>query len=295
MTIRRLQTEEKVLGILMGLLSAVFVAAYITTNKYVYANHDISAVEYGLIFSVAGAVFAFGSLAFQLNKTSRKLIHGNSWSLLTLGLAGALAVGTFTIGQRYTTAVNASLLMTSTIVATALFSHVFLRERHSKTQYAWIGLLFVGLYVGIVGLQSIHLHAGDLIILGSALFFGFGNAYSRVVMQRMGGARLVPDVRLAVGGVLALIAAIFIVQSWELVYTIAPLALLAGLFYWLCMKSFAKAVYLINANNTIVLNNSQIFFTSLAGVLILSESYSIEKLAGSVIAIIAIYFIAGKK
>ncbi len=287
-------TNEKALGVLFGVLSAIFVAGYVTTNKYIYTHYDISAIEYTLIFAMSGAVFALGSLLFQMDKGSRQSLKGNFISLFALGVAGAMAVGTFVVGQQYTTAVNASLLMTSTIVATALFSHFFLKEQHSKLQYVWMIALFVGLYIGVVGFRSIQLKSGDLIILGSVLFFGFGNAYSRVVMKRMGSARLVPDIRLIIGGILALLTSLFVIRNTNIIMAILPLVLVGGLFYWLCMKAFARAVYLVNANNAIVLNNSQIFFTSLAGVLILSESYSIEKLVGSIVAITAIYFIAGK-
>lgn len=180
-------------------------------------------------------------------------------------------------------------------VATALFSHRFLNESHRGTQYAWMLVLFVGLYIGVVGFRSIQLRGGDLIVLSSAIFFGFGNSYSRVVMKRMGGARLVPNVRLTIGGIIALALSPFLLNELPVPKSFIPYALLAGLFYWLCMKTFAKAVYLINANKTIVLNNAQIFFTSLGGVIILGESYSLEKLLGSIVAITAIYFIAIKK
>ncbi len=286
---------EKTLGLLCGILSAVFVAGYVTTNKYIYTHYDISALEYSLIFAIFGAFFALISLQFQRNAENTTLIKQNFKPLLAVGVAGTMAVAIFVVGQRYTSAVNASLLMTATIVATGFFSHLLLKERHHKTQYVWIVALFVGLYIGVVGFRSLALHKGDAIILGSALFFGFGNAYSRVVMKQMGGARLVPDVRLAIGGVIALAASPFIINDLALVRSLLPFAVLAGLFYWLCMKTFARAVYLINANNTIVLNNMQIFFSALAGVLILSEPYSFEKLIGSVIALTSIYFIAYKE
>lgn len=279
----------------MGIVSAICVAGYVTTNKYIYGHFDITALQYSLVFAIAGAIFAASSLVHQMSKANSRLIKANAASLLIVGVAGALAVGIFTIGQHYTTAVNASLLMTSTIVATALFSHRLLNENHRRAQYAWMLILFIGLYIGVVGLRSIHLRTGDLVVIFSALFFGFGNAYSRVVMKRMGGARLVPNVRLTIGGLIALAVSPFVLRELSLPSRFVPYALLAGFFYWLCMKTFAKAVYLINANNTIVLNNAQIFFTSLGGVFILGESYSIEKLLGSLVAITAIYFIAVRK
>lgn len=282
-------------GVTAGILSAIFVAGYITTNKYIYANHDIGAIEYSLIFAMTGGLFAAFSLGSQLNKNSLKLIGQHKLPLLALAVAGALAVGILTIGQQYTSVVNASLLLTSSIVATALFSHLFLKERHARHELAWMAMLLIGLYVGVVGLHQIKFRVGDVIVLSSALFFGFGNAYSRVVMKRMGGANLVPDVRLFVAGILALVVAGFVISDIATVRAVLPAALLAGLFYWLTMKAFAKAVYLINANNAIVLNNGHIFFTSIIGVFILSEPYSWEKLIGSLIAITAIYHIAAKK
>lgn len=286
--------SEKSLGVLCGALSAIFVAGYATTNKYIYGHYDISAFEYSLIFAITGGLFAALSLLSQLNRKNAQALKNNASSLLVIGLAGALAVGIFTTGQHYTTAINASLLMTSNIATTAIFSLYLLRERHSKSQYFWIAVLFGGLYLGVVGLHGVSFLKGDLIILLSALFFGFGNAYSRRVMKRMGNPRIVPDTRLTIGGLLGLFGAFFFIKDSSIIGQVLPYALLAGLFYWLCMKAFARAVFLINANNTIVLNNGQIFFTSLAGVVLLGETYSWEKFAGSVVAITAIYFIAAK-
>lgn len=292
---KKINQHESIWGMVFGVLSAIFVSGYVTTNKYIYTHYNISAFEYTLIFAMAGALYATVSLSFQINEKNIQLVKQNYKSLLVVSLAGVTAVGTFVVGQHYTTALNASLLMPTTIVTTAFFSHIFLKEKYIMQQLAWIIALFFGIYLAVVGLRSVHLRSGDLIILGSVLFFGFGNGYSRVVMRKMGGANLVPDVRLAIGGAIAICASVFVLHNGSVITRLLPFALLAGLFYWLTMKSFARAVYLINANHTVVLNNAQIFFSSLAGVLLLTEHYSIEKLIGSIIAITAIYFIAGKK
>jgi drug/metabolite transporter (DMT)-like permease len=107
---------------------------------------------------------------------------------------------------------------------------------------------------------------------------------------------IVPDTRLVIGGlVAAVVGAITSLSRLNHIVQLLPLALLAGLFYWLCMKTFAKTVLLLNASEAVVLNNSQIFFTSIAGVLILSERYSIEKLVGSIIVMVSVYFISAHK
>lgn len=283
--------NKKTLGLIAGIASALFVCGYVTVNKYVYSHYEISALEYSLLFAFMGGVFGLASGLRQINKKTAKELKLQAPSLIGLSIAGFLAVGIFVFGQQYTTSINAALLMTSTIVATSLFSYILLRDRLKAAQWIWVAVLFIGLYIGIVGFNGVSLKLGDLIILGSVLLFGFGNAFSRVVMKKMSKPRIVPDVRLFVAGTIALLIGLVAIKDYSIIVTILPLALLAGLFYWLCMKAFATAVHLLNANEAIVLNNSQVFFTSIAGVLILSEDYSVEKLIGAIIAIVSIYFI----
>lgn len=278
-------------GILSGVLSALCVAIYITINKYIYSRYSIDALEYTILFTISGGLFAACNLSLRLDTAAIGMIRSTVRPLLFVSLIGATAIGVFNFGLKYTSAVNASLLMSCTIVTTALFSHIYLKERHYKNQYPWILLLFAGVHIGVVGFRAVSFRSGDLIILMSTLFFGMGNAYSRIVMKRMKSATLVPDVRLSIGGLLALPLVFFVVDDYGLVLRILPLTLLSGLFFWLTMRTFAKTVFLINANNAIVLNNAQMFFTSIAGVLLLAEHYTIEKFLGSLLAIIAIYYI----
>ena len=277
------------------MISAVCVAGYVITNKYVYTHYDITPIEYSIVFALSGGFYALLSFLYKIDRKRIRVFKQNLPSFIKLALAGTMAVSIFTIGLNYTSAVNASILSTLTIVTTALFSHLFMRERHSKAQLAWIGLLFAGLYLAIVGVNTVHLQKGDAIVIAAMLFFGIGNAYSRVVMKRIGNARLAPDARLMIGIVFALIASLFFLRQFRIILDLLPFALLAGFFYWGCMKTFARAVHSINANNTVVLNNAHIFITSAASVWLLSEQYSIEKFVGSVIALLSIYHIAYKK
>lgn len=284
--------SNKTIGIIAGIASALFVTGYVIVNRYVYSTYDISALDYSLFFACIGGLFGLFSLMRQANKQSLKEIRTNIRSLIVLGVAGFLAVGILVFGQQYTTSVNAALLLTSSVAATLLFSYLLLGERLKKAQWVWIAFLFVGLYIGIVGLNGLTLTAGDLIILGSVLLFGFGNAFSRLVMKRMKTPGLVPDARLVIAGTIAAVIGLFVIRDYGVLVAVLPFALMGGLFYWLCMKTFAKAVHLLNANEAIVLNNVHVFFTSIAGVFLLAEPYSIEKFIGAVIAMVSIYFIA---
>lgn len=54
-------------GVLAGIASALFLTAYLVVNKYVYNTYEIGAIEYSLIFALAGGVFGALSLARHMN------------------------------------------------------------------------------------------------------------------------------------------------------------------------------------------------------------------------------------
>ena len=283
------------LGYVAGLLSAICVTGYVTVNKYVYSNFDIGAFEYSIFFALAGSLYGVISLIKSNDASIKRDIKNNFISLLILGSAVFIAVGLFIVALNYTTAINAAILSTTSILSTILFSYILLGEKPKRNQWMWIFTLFLGLYIAIVGLHNIKLANGDLIVLVSVLFFGFGNAYSRKVMSRIDKPGIVPDVRIAIGGIYAAIAGFFVFDNSSMLVKILPYALLSGLFYWLCLKLFAYAVHNINANEAVVLNNSHVFFTSVIGVVLLGESYSLEKLIGSVLLVSSVYLISSKR
>jgi drug/metabolite transporter (DMT)-like permease len=280
-------------GLLAGVASAVFLTAYLVTNKYIYNTYDISALQYSLIFAIAGGLFGGLSLARNMNSRIFAEVKKDVWMFVVLSLASFIAVGLLVIGQRYTTSVNASLIATMTILTTIFFSTVLLHEHITARQRLWVCVLFVGMYIGIVGLHRLRISTGDAIILSSEIIFGFGNVLSRKLM-RVHGSLIVPNVRLVVAAGFAILCSIFFVRNWVVIGQLWPWALVAGMFYWLTMKTFAVSVHLINANHAVVLNNGQVIATALAGVWLLGEQYSWEKFIGSVIVLTSIYYITWK-
>ncbi|QQS19918.1 DMT family transporter [Candidatus Saccharibacteria bacterium] len=280
-------------GVLAGIASALFLTAYLVVNKHVYNTYDIGALEYSLLFALAGGLFGAASLRRHMNKVMYERLRKDAGKFVVLSLASFVAVGLLVFGQRYTSSINASLIGTATILTTIFFSAIMLREHITSRQRLWLLVLFVGMYIGIVGLHKLHLNKGDAIILSSEIIFGFGNVLSRKVMRKH-GSLIVPNIRLVLAAGYALIASLFAVRSFEVIGRLWPWVLVAGMLYWLTMKTFAASVHLINANHAVVLNNGQVVTTALAGVLLLGEGYSWEKLVGSVVVLTSIYFIAWK-
>lgn len=286
--------SKHVKGIIFGILSALGVTGYILTNKYIYEKHDVDPFQYAVIFAVAGGVFSVLSLSHHLDRSKITKIKSDYKFLILMGLVGPTAVAILVIGQRYTSSVNTALLITSSVLTTALFSRILLNILPSRNQWMWMAGLFVGIYLGIVGFSGLSLNSGDIIILSSALVFGLGNVMSKLAMKKH-NPNTVADVRMIIGAIISIAVGVFILDDPRLYVDFAPLALLAGFFYWSTMQTFANAVHLVGANSAIVLNQSQIFTTGILGAIILSEIYNWEKFAGSLLAIVSIYFITRPK
>jgi drug/metabolite transporter (DMT)-like permease len=173
-------------GLLAGIASALFLTAYLVVNKHVYNTYDIGALQYSLVFAIVGGIFGALSLIRNMNSRTFLKVRKDARIFVVLSLASFFAVGLLVIGQRYTTSVNASLISTATILTTIFFSAVMLREHITSRQKLWLVVLFVGMYLGIVGLHRLHISKGDAIILSSEIIFGFGNVLSRKLMRKHG-------------------------------------------------------------------------------------------------------------
>lgn len=286
--------SDQTKGIIYGILSALFVSAYMIVNRYAYTHHEIEAFSYAVTFAMAGGLFAIvGLLARHFRNHDIVVTRKTVPQLFVVGLAGGLAMAILVFGQNFTTAVNAGIIMTATIITTNLFSTYLLKESFNRKQWLWIGVMFVGLYMGIVGLHLIKFNPGDLIILGGTIVFGFNNTFSKLVIKKFDG-NFVADARLAISGLLMLLAGLVVVGTDVLVTTAGLLPLLAGLFFWLGIRTFYMAIQYVSSNKAIVLNNAQIFFTAFFGVLLLSEPYDWVKFVGSAIVLAGVYYISKK-
>lgn len=282
-------------GIFFGLLSALFVAIYMTINKYIYNIYSIDALTYTILFGIVGGIWGATSLLFSLNEETKYEIKTYWKPLSRIGLVGGLAIAVFVYGQQYTSSINAALIVTANIATTMLFSFIILNDRFNNQQWLWIVLLFIGLYIGIVGFGTITFQTGDAIIFIAAVIFGFNNAQNRNIIRKLKHPDIAPDMRLIIAGIIASIIAIFVIKDVEKILLIIPMTLLASGFYWLGLKMFTRTMHLLDANYAIVLNNSQIFFTSIIAVLLLQEGYTIEKFIGSILVLLCVYRITRKK
>jgi len=287
-----LSTHTK--GVIYGVLSAMFVAGYMVLNRYVYTTYDVEPFNYTVTFAAVGGLIAALALVVRRFRSREVRVTGKTaGQLFVVGLAGGLAMGMLVFGQNFTTAVNAGIIMTATIITTSIFSRYLLKETFSRRQWLWVVIMFVGLYLGVVGLKIIDFNPGDLILLAGTIVFGFNNTFSKIVINKLGGY-FVADTRLMISGALMLAVGVGFLGTEVLVTSAGFWPVLAGIFFWLGIRTFYGAVQYVSSNKAIVLNNSQIFFTALAGVVLLSEPYDWVKFAGSALVLTSVYFISRK-
>jgi drug/metabolite transporter (DMT)-like permease len=172
------------LGVIYGILGSFAFGGYILINRYVYTNFDVDVFSYTVTFSVWAGAFALLNLCWTRYQKRFKIITKSTLPVALAGVLAGLGVGLIVIGGKYTTAINVSILATSSIIPTVLFSRYKLKERMGRGRYFWILTMLAGLYLAIVGLKTISLEPGDIIILASAVILGYSNVVSKLLMKK---------------------------------------------------------------------------------------------------------------
>lgn len=275
-------------GFVYGVLAAFNLAVYLIINRYVYTHYHPEALNYTTTFLIAASAFALISLLINELKAKFRTTHKNPFPVILNGVLAGVAIGLLVIGQRYTTAINASILATVGIATTAIFSDLMLKQRFNQKQFLALIGMFVGLYIAIVGARTIKLNGGDIIILCATVILGFSNTFAKKLMKAHSSGFLT-DVRLICGGIIFLILGSVLGTKNLIVTSAGVWPLVSGFFFWLNIKTFYAAVHKIGANRATVLSNSHPVITPIAGVLLLSEPYSVSKLIGSVIIVASVY------
>ncbi|MFI5271331.1 MAG: DMT family transporter [Candidatus Saccharimonadales bacterium] len=280
-------------GLIYGLLGAAMYASYILIDKFVYKHYAVNNFNYAATFTIWAGIFGLGAVLVNRYKNEFKIINKGTVPVSLNGILAAIGIALIVYGQQYTTAINASIIATTSILTTVIYSRLILKESLSRLQSIWLAIMFIGLYIAIVGLGTIKLNKGDIIILGSALILGFTNTFSKVLMKN-NTSDYVADFRLVAGGLLFVVLGLAIKGSGFFVMNAGLWPVVAGLCYWLTIKFFYASIHYSNPNEAIVLINSHPAITPIVGVLLLSESYSWTKLIGSVLILSGVYFINRK-
>ena len=159
--------------------------------------------------------------------------------LTIIGIVGSgTAMMTLYIGQAYTLAINAGFVFRFVFIFTALFSHFLLKDKIQKSQYASMGIMFIGMYLISTDGKALNPHWGDIIVLLASMQVGFTNVLAKITMKKV-NSYMISAIRILIGSIfiVLVVSALFGLDTLSPItsipYTIVALALLEIIFIFL--------------------------------------------------------------
>lgn len=240
-----------------------------------------------------------------LRKTEKNAVklQRQHWLLFAfLGLTGVfMFTALFFLGLKYTTAVNASLIISTNPVMTIVIAALILREKVSGWQIFGIVTSFTGAVIVISGgslevLRNLSFNPGDLIVCGAPVAWAFYSVLGKKAMSIY--SPLAATTYAAVFGTIILVP----FALWEGVnwLAISPGSLL-GIAYTAVFSSsisytwWYRGVQAIGAGRTSIFSNLTPLWTMLLAAIILHESIVLFQLLGAGLIISGIYLTSIKK
>jgi len=267
-------------GLLLGIATSFAFGVSVVVNKAGLDRSSLPPLDYTALSALVAGVLALPPVLLK----AARIISCSRLCLIKLLVIGVSASGFAYLllfwGQSQTRATNAGFVLTLTAFFSVVFAAILLGERIERRKYPAIGLLFVGLYLLIVGTQAITLNIGDLFIAGTALVWGITNSIARSVMREMSGL-VVAWLRLVIG-------AAFLVC----VLRVGPgLALSAvsggdywflgsGVLVWASILLFYKTIEKLGAGMASLVVVSSPVVSTIGAVVFLGEILSVEDLIG---------------
>lgn len=284
-------TKKLNTGIFYGLVSALGFSAYVLINRWIYTEYQVQGLKLTITFLTSASIFGIISLLFNKAARDEPIFSKKVYPLVINGLVTGVAIGLVVLGQNYTTAVNTSFLTTGTIITTAIFSTWLLHRYYSKTQKLWLVVLFLGIYVSIVGFHKLGIEKGDILILVAVALLGFTNVFSRVIMKNF-SSRTVADVRMITGSIVFLFVGLFVFGINMFVTSASLWPIASGFFYWLGIVAFIKSIKMIGPNMAILITTTHPIWISIGAVFLLSEPFGVGEFIGAALILSSIYWIS---
>ena len=221
--------------------------------------------------------------------------------LLILGIAMAGAVVAplmYFYGLQATTASNTAVLSNTETVFTVAIAILFFKEKLSKIGYIGLVMVTIGAVIVTTDLRlsnfGFQLDAGNLLIIGSSLFWALDNNISKVVTKRINVLK-VAQLKSVIGGGLLLV--VVIATNVPILLKIAeiPFILLLGTVgFAASLYCFLRAIKIIGIVKTIVIFATSSVFGLIFAVIFLREQISMYQIAAIVVMISGVYLINRK-
>jgi drug/metabolite transporter (DMT)-like permease len=292
-------------GYVSAIASAILFGISSTFNKITLQNVHPT-VTAGMIYFVGGLLL-FGIHLTPLNRKilciletpgTEDKISGRDWRILTLViLCGSVTAPLLLLnGLNQTTAINASLLLNAESLFTALGAFVFLKERGTRREYLGILILLLGMvFVTTNGeFQKLTLTEnifGNLLIIGSCLFWGIDNNLSRFLSKKR-DLILVTGLKCLIGGLALLIISLLLGINFTIpLISIPYLVSVGALSIAFSILLFLFALRKIGSMRTGVIYSTSSLFGAALAYVVLNETFTLTQLAAGLIMLLGVYVI----
>jgi drug/metabolite transporter (DMT)-like permease len=171
---------------------------------------------------------------------------------------------------------------------------LFLHEVIEKRKYVFIVLLFVGIYILIVGAHALQLNQGDLFIVIAAMTLGGTNVLSKFAMREM-RAELVASLRMIVGAILLL--GLVLLRSPHVLTALNGCTcwvLVSGLLMWGFIVFLYRAIEMSGAMMGTLVTISYPVVSTIGSVLFLNEELAVQDIVGGALILWCLYRLVGK-
>lgn len=268
---------------------------YLVLNASLIATGHIlqkTVLNYGvdrLVFAfvrIATGFFLITLLLIGQRHNPIKVVQRNARHFVVLGVFfSGVGILLKLWGLSYTSATNASFIMSLSSVTAVIFAYFLLGEKARRSFYGIVMVMIFGVYLVSTKGESLIPQKGDLIILGLVFLIGFMQVYGKKVLKTMTVLETSFGRALFGMGFLGLMIPIVAPHSFSTIPNMKVLLLVManGLTFSGSIMAFYKALQAEGASNSAMFALLVPVFTAFLGRVVLGETFTLVQLAGGLI------------
>jgi len=222
--------------------------------------------------------------------------RGNIGLIVAIALVGAaVAPILYQYGVLLSTAVNASLLSNGEVFFTSVIAFTIFGERLKRVQLfegllVLAGIVVISTNLDLTGSQFLQGLTGNILLVGSTLFWSVENNLTRIASQKWGPWFVTKYRNIIGGGVVLLAVAVLSIDVDIPPSAILPLALMVGTLAVTSVLVVA-ALGRIGAVRTLLVFSTTSIFGAVYALVFLGEQITVVQIAGAAAMLAGIYLI----
>lgn len=292
------------LGYLTATIAAVLFGLIHTVSKPLISSASPTSVEINPVVLSCIIYLIIGLFFTPVTRNTAPIKNINKKDLLVVamvGVAEVIALITYFIGLKTSTAVNASILTNGEIIFSILITMTIFRERLQQREIIPFMLIVVGIALLPVandlyqnGMVLNELVFGDLLILLSGLFYAIDINLSRYVTSKM-DARRITQLGSFSAATIALGAVAIFQIPFEVSLSQIPSIVIIGIFgIGIATFFFYTSLKLIGAIRTVLIYSTSTIFGMIFAAVFLHEIIFISNMASIALVSIGMYLLRNR-